>query len=206
MPNVTVPRLWPNSTVVCIASGPSLTSDDVSLVRDKAKTIVVNSSYQMAPWADCLYAADARWWKSHHGAPEFHGLKYALEANAAKWPGVTVLKYGGERGLSSDPTSLKSGRNSGYQAIGLAVHFGASRIVLLGYDMQRGPKGEEHWHANHQEHRRSDYPNFLRFFDGLVEPLKARGIQIVNCTRRTALTCFDRQPLHAVFSRQEVAA
>ncbi len=201
-----VPRLWPDSTVVCIASGPSLIADDVAFVRGKAKTIVVNSSYQMALWADCLYAADAHWWRWQKGAPEFAGLKYSLEANAAKWPGVNVLQYGGEMGLSSDPTTLSSGRNSGYQAIGLAVHFGASRIVLLGYDMQRGLKGEEHWHGNHPRHDRSDYPNFLRFFDSIAGLLKARGVEVINCTRRTALKCFDRQPLDAVFNQREVAA
>src|SRR5690606_8383467 len=34
-----VPRRWPNSTVVCLASGPSLTPEDVAFCRGKAPVI-----------------------------------------------------------------------------------------------------------------------------------------------------------------------
>jgi len=71
---VPVPRLWPGATVACLASGPSLTRADVALVRAQGlPTIVVNTTYQMAPWADVLYACDAKWWAWQQGAPGFRG-------------------------------------------------------------------------------------------------------------------------------------
>jgi hypothetical protein len=206
MAKPSVPRAWPNSTVVCLASGPSLTREDVDYVRGKAKVIAVNTSYQLAPWADCLYSADSKWWSWYKGAPDFAGLKYTLEQQATRWPGVQCLRRTGAVGLETDPTGLKTGSNSGYQAIGLGVHLGASRIILLGYDMQRGPKGEQHWHPDHPDRARSEFPNFIRKFETLVAPLQRANVTVINCSRRTALKCFPCQSLELALSQHEVAA
>lgn len=193
-PLATVPRLWPGETAVCIASGPSLTAEDVDYCRGKARVIVVNTSYKLAPWADVLYACDTKWWTWHNGVPEFHGLKYTI--TAPPYGDVLRLKNTGTIGLELSPTGLRTGKNSGYQAINLAVHFGVSRILLLGYDMSLGPKGETHWHGDHKDRAKPPVLAFQPMFTGLVQPLAAAGIRIVNCSRRTALTCFLRQTIH----------
>ena len=200
MPNWVVPRMWPGETVVCIASGPSLTQVDCDYVRGKARVIAINTSYQLAPWADLLYACDARWWKWNNKAVRgFQGMKYSLERRAAQYsPDVRVLRVGKREGLSLDPSVLNTGKNSGYQAMNLAVHAGAKRIVLLGYDMQKGTKGEMHWHPEHPMKTPHLYVEFRRRFETLVEPLKAQGVDVVNCTRRTALECFPQMRLDKV--------
>ena len=58
---------------VVVASGPSLTAEDVDYCRERAAVIVVNDNYKLAPWADVLYAADPEWWDLHQGAPSFQG-------------------------------------------------------------------------------------------------------------------------------------
>lgn len=209
---VSVPKLWPGATITCIASGPSLTQEAVDYVRDKARVIVVNTSYKRAPWADVLHAADPIWWKWHKGVPAFAGLKFSAQSEHWKLrgmlpcPDVTRLAITGNDGLELKPTGLRRGYNSGYQAINLAVHLGAKRIVLLGYDMQIGPHGEEHWHADHPHANRSRYDQFRSKFPTLVEPLKAAGVEIVNCTKRSALDCFPRAQLRDVLVANEVAA
>lgn len=194
---VEVPKMWDGDTVVIMGSGPSLTRSDVEYVRGKAKTIVINTTYELAPWADVLYACDGRWWRWRKGAPEFAGMKYSIDAQATCY-GVTVLKSSGVEGLELRPHAIRTGRNSGYQAIGLAVHFGAKRIVLLGYDMSPGPNGEQHHHADHPNRSRSPYAKFIAAFDSIVQPLMDIGVQVVNCTRRTALACFPCLPLEDV--------
>jgi hypothetical protein len=203
--SATVPKLWPGATVVCIASGPSLVQDDVDDVRGKARVIAINTCYKLAPWADVLYAADEKWWRWHKGVPEFTGLRYSLDRIAVKWD-VTILSKSSTTGLDMRPTHLARGMNSGYQAINLAVHLGAARIVLLGYDMQRGPKGQEHWHPDHPNGSRSPYPQFAACFPSLVEPLKAAGAEVVNCSRVSALKCFPRRELRDVLAESAVAA
>jgi hypothetical protein len=90
---------------------------------------------------------------------------------------------------------LRNGRNSGYQAINLAVHLGAAQIILLGYDMQFGRRGEHHWFGPHPSRVPPPVDLFLRHFPTLVKPLQQRGVSVVNCSPSTALTCFPRRPL-----------
>lgn len=205
-PFASVARLWPGATLVCLGSGPSLTPEDVESVRGRARVIAINSSWQLAPWADALYACDARWWKWNSGVPTFRGLKYSIDPAAATWPGVLVLANAGYLGLEPEPSGLRTGRNSGFQAIGLAVHFGASRILLLGYDMGLAADGREYWHAPHPENHQSPYPQMIEAFDSLVEPLAALGVSVVNCSRRTNLKTFPIARLEDELARLERAA
>jgi len=193
----TVPRLYPGGTVVCLASGPSLTREDVEYCRTRVDgAVAVNNSYQLAPWATALYAADTLWWQWHKGAPGFKGLKYTVtRSTTQQFRDVQLLRKSGDEGLDLKPDALRMGRNSGYQALNLAVHFGAKTIILLGYDMQRGPKDEAHWHGEHPNYSRSPFKIFIQKFDTIVKPLEQAGIRVINCTRSTALHCFPEQPL-----------
>lgn len=208
---VSVPKLWPNSTVVCIGGGPSLTVEDVNYCEGKARVIAINNAYLLAPWADILYAADSKWFKwqyrDHAQAIDaFPGPKYSLQPDSARWPGVQVLKNTGERGLELKPTGLRAGRNSGYQAINLSIHLGAARIVLMGYDMSIGEKGRAHWHDEHPDRLRSPYSAFRQNFETIVAPLKELGIEVINCSRRSALKAFPMRPLEEALQCREVAA
>lgn len=192
-----VPVLCPGGTVVCLGGGPSLTQDDVDYVQGKATVIAINDAYRLAPWADVLYAADAKWWKYHQGVPSFTGLKYSLQPDAATWPDVQVLINSGEKGIDPDPTKLRSGCNSGYQAINLAVHLGAMRVLLLGYDMHATSIARSHWFGAHPRELQclSPYETFRLRFETALEPLKQLGVTVINCSRETALEWFPRQPL-----------
>lgn len=199
LPRASVPRLWPGETVVCVGTGPSLTQADVDLCRGRARVIVVNNAYQLAPWADVLYAADEKWWTWNKGAPTFAGLKYTIAPKRRTWPGVVALRNTGQQGLESNPEGLRTGLNSGYQAINLAVHFGASRVLLLGYDMTG-----DHYFGSHPDKTRPPFAPCLRAFATLPASLAVAGVEVVNVTRRTALTVFPCVPLHAAL--QVVAA
>ena len=113
-----------------------------------------------------------------------------------------VLRNTGDTGIEAHPSGLRTGKNSGASAINLAVHFGAARIVLLGYDMTGG-----HFFGKHPG-RLNQGPakeTFLPMFRQMVEPLKALGVEVVNCTRTTKLDCFPTADLRAVLEA-EVAA
>jgi hypothetical protein len=187
--------MMPPETFVLIGGGPSLTVEDVAFVRDRARVIAINDAYRLAPWAEILYAADRSWIDAHDGVADFHGLKYSIDSHdPTPRPDWTVLKNTGPLGLERDPTGLRAGLNSGYQAINLAVHFGATQIVLLGYDLS--PDGyREHWFSDPPDRQPSPYAEMREAFASLVEPLAELGISVVNCSRRTALTVFPRASL-----------
>lgn len=192
-----MPRRWPGSTVVCVGGGPSLTPEDVETCRGRVVGIAINDAYRLMPWAGALMASDAKWWRYHHGAPTCRGLKYCLDDRLTQdesdeW-GVTRLEMSGREGLDADPSCLRSGKNSGAAAINLAVHLGATRILLLGYDMSPD-RARTHWFGNHPAplHTHSPYPAFREMFQTQVVPLAARGVEVLNCSRRTLLEAFPR--------------
>ena len=192
-----VPRWWPGRTVVCIASGPSLSDRDIEIVRnareaDRCRVIVVNRSYERARWADILYGADVSWWRAAANAPGFHGLKVCVEE--IEFRDVLVLGYRDEaHGLSCDPDALHCGGNSGYQAVNLAVLLGASTVALLGYDMRFGPHGEKHWHPDHVGRNPEDkvLARWAREFETMLPDLERAGTKVVNCTATSAIECFS---------------
>ena len=97
--------------------------------------------------------------------------------------------------------SIKLGGHSGYQALQLAILFGAARVVLLGFDM-RNDGARSHWHGNHKNlgnPMQNRFANWIRQFHKLNAE-KPADLEIVNCTRQTALTCFPRHPLEQVIA------
>ncbi len=123
------------------------------------------------------------------------------------YPDLHVLKNTGPLGLETDPTGLRTGMNSGYQSLGLAFHLGATRILLLGYDMGPAPDGRTyHWHPPHPDGLPSPYPQMIEAFDSIVQPLKEAGVSVVNCTPGSALKCFPTARLQDVLARLERVA
>lgn len=88
--------------------------------------------------------------------------------------------------------------NSGYQAINLAYQFGAAKIILIGYDMQH-TGGKTHWHGDHPKGltNAQGIEGWRKCFTPLAEDLAAIGVDVVNCSNETALTCFRRSTLQA---------
>lgn len=213
----TVPRILPKGgTVLVLGSGPSLSRADVEMASARVDAVIaVNDTYKFAPDATALYAADAHWWGWHQGAqehtserkvyyPAFTGrFKYCLKATS--YPDVLVLKKGPETGLSLDPASVALGRNSVYQAINVGVHFGGTRILLLGVDMKNDHGA--HFFGRHPNNTEAPYAVCIQRFATMGEPLKAIGVEVINCTRDTALKVFPRVPLEDVLPmrRESVA-
>lgn len=192
------------STFVLIGGGPSLTPADVDAVRGRARVIAINESVRLAPWADVLWASDRKWIDWNDGVPNFKGLKFSIESRdtttRSDW---TVLKNTGFLGLETEPKALRTGFNGGYQALGLAYHMGAKRVILLGFDMKGDANGRCHWHPPHPDGRVSPYDKFIEAFDSIVQPLKDAGVEVINCTPNSALKCFPYQSLQETLQLEE---
>lgn len=140
-----------------------------------------------------LYAADYRFW-------EVYGPKIFGQVTSELWSvsemardkfGTYWIRCGTDLGFCAEPDTINGGGNSGYQAIHLAATFGAKRIVLLGFDMQR-TGGKEHWHGKHE----GSLPNgagfvaWMKSLGDLAKDLRHMGVEVVNCSRTTALRHF----------------
>lgn len=184
------------TTWFCLASGPSMCREDAEAVRGFGRVIAINNTVELAPSADVLYSCDGSWWR-HYGEQYrwFKGRRIGLRRNTLPaW--VEGIPYRAADGLGRDV--VHTGNNSGYQAINLAYLHGATTIVLVGYDMQH-TGGKRHWHGDHPAGLGNFSPGMPELcrpkFQGLARDLDEEGVRVINCTRATALTCFQRMPL-----------
>jgi hypothetical protein len=144
-----------------------------------------------------LYAADGHWWDWHNGAKSFKGRRITQDKEAAERYGLEYVRGVDADGISRNPEYIHTGANSGIQAINLAsCQFNAKRILLLGFDMQ-ATGGKTHWHGKHpgEESDYSPWHKWLRRYEVVAKDALEIGVEIINCTRETALTCFPRAPL-----------
>ena len=210
-----VPQEWRGQTCVIIAGGPSLGDErrrmysydltELAYARltqePEPRIITVNDSWRLFPMADVFYFCDASWWHQQCASNRrtVDGLEnFTRAANRGFWvtagpqppdhPRVHALNLTGQRGMEDNPRAMRHGSNSGYQAIHLAAHYGAKKIILLGFDMKPAADGRTHWHA---ESRPAQFDqtvaNFLSHFPSLAAPLVQRGIEVINATPDSAL-------------------
>lgn len=179
-------------TAVCIASGPSLTAEDCDLVKASGHpTIVTNTTYRLAPWADIVFGMDLNWWKEH-------GKEVAQICAGRKMSTSHAAKAYGAESLypcTWKPTAL----NSGAAAIELAMATGATQIILLGYDCQK-TGGKTHFFGDHPKTLGNalSLKRWPKHFEYLARKAREKDCKVVNATRVTALVCFPRVELEAV--------
>lgn len=94
---------WKGRTAVLIAGGPSLTPEQVELVRgarmaDLLRVVVVNDAYLLAPWADVHYAGDRRWHAWHTAGIDKPALGLTEAQVAARWKAFAGQKAAVEWG------------------------------------------------------------------------------------------------------------
>lgn len=179
---------WQGETVVCLASGPSLTLEDCAYVQGKARAITANDTCYRAPWADIVLAADHGWWQQHRHriptGPEWWTCSYAA---VREFDDLELFR-----------TNLAT-RNTGAKAVELAIHLGAGRVVLLGFDCSL--KNGVHWHGPHERTSNPDdraVEEWVGQFELVAQLAQEKGVRVINCSRETALECFERLPLEDV--------
>jgi hypothetical protein len=194
-----VPKdLWHRKTVAILASGPSLLQSQLDVVRAaEIPSVAINNTFQRAPWASMLYAADVSWWMTYSStALLFEGLK-VTSGDEVPFAAVKHLKVTGLRGYDQDPGSIRTGMHSGYQALHIALRAGASRVLLLGMDMtaERG----SHWHGDHPKGlanaHESMYDKMRELFKTILPPVKTLGVEVINCSLHSKLELFEKRPV-----------
>jgi hypothetical protein len=184
---------WAGQTVVVIGAGASLSTKQIRHValaklEGRCRVIAINDAVFAAWFSDHLHACDGKWFCWHiQRIQHFTGIKTTLDETVLNGWNVGLLKNTGEDGFDPDPGCVRSGNNGGYQGIHIAMHAGAKRILLLGFDMQGG-----HFFGAHSDERKlCDHATvMIPHFPTLIPAAAERGIEILNCTPGSALTCF----------------
>jgi hypothetical protein len=189
---VTWTNRWPGATVVVLASGPSLTDEDIEVVRqwreagDSRHVIVTNTTYQSALWADAVFFHDFKWWAKYRRdvLKRFQGER------------VTVCSVQSPHVCRLRPPMFSAFGNSGAGAISLAIYAGAAKVIALGIDCVKDG-GKRHHFGDHPPGlgNAKSLPKWPNHFKRLAGYAQQKGVEVINASRKTALECFDRQPL-----------
>lgn len=137
------------------------------------RVCVVGNTYELAPWADVLVANDAKWWRLHPEAHGFAGRKFS----ANKIAGVEQIQ----------PNTYGSRSNSGVLALDCLRNLGATRVVLLGFDMHGSHFFGKYTNGcanTNDQRRRIHLAQYARWAK------RNQDIQVINCTPGSALQCF----------------
>lgn len=185
----------------CIASGPSLLKSDIDYCISKGWRIAAcNNAAFICDRLDLFLAMDARWWEKYG--------RRVVKTGAECWTPSPVIanrlkincydmRLGG--GYSKTRGLTYWGELSGYQLLQAASWSGCRKIVMLGYDMQH-TGGQAHYHDDHP----ADWPNAqeldrkMTYWPKLAHQAARHGIELINCSRETAINCIKRKSLESV--------
>ena len=168
-----------------MASGPSLTSEDIEAVRlSGLPVIVVNSTWEKVRFCKALYAGDSAWWIKN---------KSLIDVDCEKWicssPTAASLKLKYRR----NPFGKRF--NSGANAVELAAnHYCADRVLMLGFDcsVENGiHHHDDHVGLNNPNQKRCEIwrEHFLRL------PKLCKKTELINCSRFTRIDSIKKGAL-----------
>lgn len=213
-----VPNMWKNGECWIIGGGPSLPRQfDVpeTVIQDvlsgrspvsvyspyfsaiHAKhSIGINQAFRIGDWMDMVFFGDRKFYLTNRfDLGNFPGLKVTsstnVTAHCAKEENIKVTPRDGNhpKGISMRPGFVAWNNNSGAAAISVAAQAGATRIVLVGFDMSLGANNALHWHKLYPKMDIvSQVPKVLPFakhlegFAHIKEDADRLGIEIINAS------------------------
>jgi len=183
--------IYQNQTAIILGTGPSLTPEVVDLCKESGLRLFgCNNTFEFG--LDVHLACNPAWWDYYGTA--FAGEKWTWDEPTAKKHGINYIAGKWEPGLSTDPNYIHYHHGSGPQIVNIALHYGITRMLLVGWDMKYGEK----------RHYFGEYPPPLLHFPktgpngemtGLIKEMETikpeiYGIEIINCTPGSAMKCF----------------
>lgn len=178
-------KLWYNETVAIIGGGPSLKGFDLSPLKGRARVITLNNAWELVDFNDMAFFADMRWWR-WNGAniPKDYVARLVTVAKGDLGdPRIFRVRRSYDTPITKLAAGGISGPDSGSLAMNLAYHLGASRIILLGIDMQFQP-GAAHWHPEHPV--AADLTlyqdKFIPWYGPAIAEMAKANVEVVRCT------------------------
>ncbi len=192
---------WVGEAVAIVGGGPSIKQIDLSILKDRIHVVAIKTAIDICPWAEICYGCDAPWWIDRKGLPKYHGIKLFHGIMAAnKWSDLKRIEIEISKDdiLIDQPLKVGNGGCSGFQALNLAVQFGATDIILIGFDLHE--RGGMHWYGRNKWPNASNpvQSNFNRWnkgFKSAKPSIDKLGITVMNASVESQLEGFDRKSL-----------
>jgi len=179
--------IYAGETAVLIATGPSLTDEQLAYVKQKhddgeCRVFTLNNVYQRVPWTDVHLSCDAPWWRWYYPhSEELRDLpcpKYTWFPDLAEKFGIDYIKGVDKPGLSTDPGVVHINHGSSPMWINLALHFGIKKLILIGHDMKYAAdyKPRQRDPGSTPRHYFDEYPGPLQHWPSVKVGLSKPGV------------------------------
>lgn len=192
-----------NNTVFVIGGGPSVSTIDLELLRQK-NVLCLNSAYKYFDSCDAILWCDSSWASKHDDELRSNsaiklgclsGVRAVGRDYSRKTIGnSTVLAKTGSSGYDPNIMNVK-GNNSGTMAINLLMNMAVKTIILIGFDMNTD-KNKSHFHSDYDfVVPKSIYQDmFIPNFKDLMRECKKYNMTstILNASTESALTIFKK--------------
>ena len=198
--------------VLIVCGGESLIGFDINQFKDfDGAIITVNNVIYHLPRADYWITVDPMW----QGKPQramierlpntYYYCAYPKldekSPEASHYQTVEGIHYlerilpsTSDYRLQEDKSKITT-CDSSYGALGLAYHFEATKIIILGVDAY----GYGHWYDKNDPYNKWGLKDFDRFLKGIVgvypccvEQLKKRGTKVVFGSPKSPIDCFEK--------------
>jgi len=184
-----VTKKFDGQTVVVIATGPSITEEQIEIVKlashfSLIKVMTINNAYQVAPFTDIQIACNDNWWE-HYLAndPLLRKLKadcWTRYKHIAEEHEINYIDSIVKEGLSRDPSMIHINKGSGPMAINFATLYGFKKILLIGHDMKfaKDYSGREKKIGSTPRHYFGEYPKSMQHFPQSQNSVDKNGVII----------------------------
>ena len=201
--------IYYGQTAAIIGTGPSLTQEQLDKVKH-LKKFGANRAFEFD--LDVLHGCNHQFWHYYwHKVKDLRCDKWTTRPELT-YPGLNYIREEWIPGLSKDPTYIAAHHGTGPQLINIAYHYGIKRMLLIGWDMKFSPdyNGKAQQIGAKPRHYFGEYPKELQHWPsvkvkdgvltGLIEEMETikpedYGIEIINCTPDSAMTCFPMMTL-----------
>jgi hypothetical protein len=202
-------------TAVILATGPSLTEDVVSAVRQGQKqgkwsVYGMNHTWKIFPTLNHFHACNKEYYDCEwgNGLDKLPCTKTTIDIATANKYGIKYINGKWADGFSSDPEYVHYGHSSGFQLPQIAYNNGFKRLLLCGYDMrfasdyngknERIGSAPRHFFGEYHQKELKHWPS-VKIKDGVFIELIQQfenvkiintDVNIINCSPGSAMTCF----------------
>jgi hypothetical protein len=199
-------------SVIEKTSPPSVYSPYMKYLHNK-HVIGINVAFMIGDWMDMIFFGDNGFFlRFKEQLADYPGIRITccpiMTSASCAWVKYIEKDADYPRGLTKNLSKVSWNGNSGAAAISVAVHAGAKRIFLLGFDMNLGEEVMQHWHDiylrgkvdDDDKLRRvsSNFDRHLRSFAPIANDAKELGIEIINVNPKSEITDFPKVSLKQI--------
>jgi len=197
---------------IVIGTGPSLTPEVIEQCKQAQKQGIklfgCNSAFLVFE-LDVFHACNPEYYDLYWDKlKDYPADKWTWDKDCAEKYKINYIEGIWADGLSTDPNKIHYHHGSNPQLVNIAYHYGVKKMLLVGWDMRYPGKIGNQFYTE-KRHFHDENPLTIKHypqtgsngeFTGLIKEMetikpKDYGIDIVNCTPNSAMTCFPMMDL-----------